>query len=215
MTRGLPPVCPYRAAPLRAAWHSGRAQYLAPRTSPLRGVIDADRPKGERDAFARGWRAQRAYAETVGAPASTLRAQDRPTTTTEGATDPMTTTTPTPEVLALREKRARAVLAQYPHDVGQTLDDLRELDGEPVARFLGVAEDGDDYWINPAGSFEDCAAYLADEVLGEVSWLPVAVFDLDEGTSIPIGVRVEVVRTEDHGGQPDVPWADDVEGEAI
>lgn len=92
--------------------------------------------------------------------------------------------------------RARIVLDWFSFTVGAELgailDEVRK-----GARFLTVTIDDDnDKWPAVYDTLEEAWDGLAEEITGERSWWPYAIFDLTDGRSIPHGVSVKVYESD-------------------
>lgn len=63
-------------------------------------------------------------------------------------------------------------------------------------RYVTVTRDdeGDSFYLATYETLDDVWDGLADEIHGERSWWPYAIFDLHTGESIPYGVTVKVFR---------------------
>ena len=65
-------------------------------------------------------------------------------------------------------------------------------------RYVTVTrDDDDDFYLASYETLDDVWDGLADEVTGERSWWPHAIFDLQTGETIPYGVTVKVFRADD------------------
>jgi hypothetical protein len=98
----------------------------------------------------------------------------------------------------LRSRRLAAIVAHF-RPVGEEnlMSDAADDQSESPRYITVTNADGGDYWIDGYEELPDALASMANEVLGEVAWWPVALFDLDTGRSIPFAVNVTVTGSDD------------------
>ena len=101
----------------------------------------------------------------------------------------------------LRRLRLAAIVSHYWPVDGEDNEAVIESEsaaGMPVGRYATVTKDDDhDYYVALYEELDQALAGVADEVLGERTWHPYALYDLHTGEQLAMQTTVKVSVVDD------------------